>query len=209
MDEFPEFNRQVIEALREPLEEKVVSISRAKSSAVFPANFILIAAMNPCPCGNRGNKKKECICREASLQNYQRKISGPIIDRVDLWVEVSEIDYKKLGAKASGEKTDDVKKRVLKAREIQKKRFLDNKLSIFTNSQIRPKNILHLIPLAEEVKAVLDRSAYKLDISARAYHRLIKLARTIADLDEKKDVEMNHVLEALQYRPKMTINKEY
>lgn len=202
MDEFPEFDRRAIDALREPLEERVVSVSRAKSSAIFPADFILIAAMNPCPCGNRGTKNKECTCRQVSLQSYRRKISGPIIDRVDLWLEVSEVDYKKLGLKGLGEKTDEVKKRILKARAIQQTRFRKHGLKILTNSAIKPKNILNLIPLREKVKDILDNAAYKLDISARAYHRLIKLARTIADLEGAEHVEPQHMLEALQYRPK-------
>lgn len=206
MDEFPEFNRQVIDALREPLEEKVVSISRAKSSAAFPANFILVAAMNPCPCGNRGSKTKECICRQINLQHYQRKISGPIVDRIDLWLEVSEVDYKKLGTKGGGEETIEIKKRVLRARTLQKERFRKNRLTISTNSAIKPKDILNLIVLKDEVRKILDQSAYKLDISARAYHRLIKLARTIADLDDSCEVESQHILEALQYRPKRINN---
>ena len=202
MDEFPEFDRKVIDALREPLEERTVSVSRAKSSATFPADFILIAAMNPCPCGNRGAKNKECSCRPANLQNYRRKISGPIIDRVDLWLEVSEVDYKKLGLKGSGERTNEVRERVLRARAIQQARFRKHGLPILTNSAIKPKNILNLVPLSEKVKEILDNAAYKLDISARAYHRLIKLSRTIADLEGVAGVEPHHMLEALQYRPK-------
>ncbi len=202
LDEFPEFDRKVIDSLREPLEEKVVSVARAKSSAIFPANFILIAAMNPCPCGNRGNPKRECICRAPNLLSYERKISGPIIDRVDIWLEVSEVDYKKLGTKISGETTEVVRKRVIRARELAAKRFQQNKIFIHTNSEIKPRDLLNIISLDHEVKEILDKAAYQLDISARAYHRLIKLAQTIADLDRAKKIEPKHILEALQYRPK-------
>src|SRR5581483_5335846 len=153
-------------------------------------------------CGNRGSKNKECLCRSQNLLNYERKLSGPILDRIDLWLEVSEIDYKKLGSERSGETTDDFKERVLKARARSKERLAKSGLNILTNNEIRPKDLLTLVPLQKKVREILDQAAYKLNISARAYHRLIKVARTIADLEEKEEVEVNHMLEALQYRPK-------
>jgi magnesium chelatase family protein len=203
LDEFPEFDRKVIESLREPLEEGEITISRSKGSYTFPANFILIAAMNPCPCGNYGSKTKECVCKPTDLLRYQRKISGPIMDRIDMWVEVSQINYEKLAEKESMRKdSPEIKNRVINARKIQKERFENAKRKIFTNSEMGVKDISKMIVLDDKVKEVLNNSAKKLNLSARAYHRVIKLARTIADLDGDKNVETSHILEALQYRPK-------
>jgi magnesium chelatase family protein len=205
LDEFPEFDKKVLETLRQPLEEREISISRARGSITFPANFILIAAMNPCPCGNYGSKTKECICRAVDLLKYQRKISGPIMDRIDMWVEVSQINH----ADLSGRKSDNqiknnpkIRARISKARLMQQERFLKLKRKVKTNSEMSSKDISNLIDLSKEVKDILDRSAVKLGLSARAYHRVIKLARTIADLEQKKEIELSHILEALQYRPK-------
>ncbi|MFA5934782.1 MAG: YifB family Mg chelatase-like AAA ATPase [Candidatus Paceibacterota bacterium] len=203
LDEFPEFDKKVIESLREPLEEGEISISRAKGTQTFPANFILIAAMNPCPCGNFGSKNKECICKPTDLLRYQRKVSGPIIDRIDMWVEVSQINYDKLGEKENLQKeSPKIKDRVIKAREIQKKRFSDLKKKIKTNSEMEAKDINKLANLEDKAKEVLNSSAKKLNLSARAYHRVIKLGRTIADLENSENIKTNHILEALQYRPK-------
>jgi magnesium chelatase family protein len=205
LDEFPEFDKKVLETLRQPLEEREISISRARGSITFPANFILIAAMNPCPCGNHGSKTKECICRAVDLLKYQRKLSGPIMDRIDMWVEVSQINH----ADLSGHKSDHqiksnpkIRERISKARAIQKERFAHLKRQVKTNSEMNSKDISNLIELSPEVKDVLDKSAVKLGLSARAYHRVIKLARTIADLERKESIELPHILEALQYRPK-------
>ena len=207
LDEFPEFDRRVIEALRQPLEDKTISISRVKGSAHFPADFILIATMNPCPCGNFGVKDKECTCTPSNLMRYQRKISGPIIDRIDLWIEVGSIDHKKLSdIKNVGEKTDLIKARVLKARQIQANRFKNLKRKITNNSQMNARELEKLVPLSDNVKSILNTSATKLGLSARAYHRVIKLARTIADLAGKEHVETSHIAEALQYRPKQINN---
>lgn len=203
LDEFPEFDRKVIETLREPLEESEISISRAKGTVTFPANFILIAAMNPCPCGNFGSKTKECICKPTDLLRYQRKISGPIIDRIDMWVEVSEINYEKLSEVSTGKnETAEIKERVIKAREVQKERFEKAGRKIKTNSEMEAKDIGKTTDMEKGAMEILNTSAKKLDLSARAYHRIIKLARTIADLDESKIINSSHILEALQYRPK-------
>jgi len=205
LDEFPEFDKKVLETLRQPLEEREISISRARGSITFPANFILIAAMNPCPCGNYGSKTKECICRAIDLLKYQRKISGPIMDRIDMWVEVSQINH----ADLSGRKSDNqiknnpkIRARISKARLIQQERFLKLKRKVKTNGEMNSKDISNLIDLSKEVKDILDKSAVRLGLSARAYHRVIKLARTIADLEQKTEIELPHILEALQYRPK-------
>ena len=203
LDEFPEFDRKVIDTLREPLEESEISISRSRGTVTFPANFILIAAMNPCPCGNFGSKTKECICKPTDLLRYQRKISGPIIDRIDMWVEVSQINYEKLSeGDAEKKETAEIKERVIKAREVQKERFAKANRKIKTNSEMSAKDINKIADLEDKAKEILNTSAKKLDLSARAYHRIIKLGRTIADLDASKTINPSHILEALQYRPK-------
>lgn len=204
LDEFPEFNKLVIESLRQPLEDNVVSISRAKGSANFPSQFILIAAMNPCPCGNMGTKGKICKCRPNDLERYKRKLSGPIMDRIDLWVQVAHIDYEKLGDSApSGESTDVVRARIKKARDRQLNRFANHERKIKLNREMNVKDLGIYAPLNDDVKKILHDSAERLGLSARAYHRVWKLARTIADLDEKEDISTSHILEALQYRPKV------
>lgn len=203
MDEFPEFEKRVIESLRQPLEDNIVSISRAKGSAIFPSNFILVAAMNPCPCGNQGLKTKACICKPSDLDRYKRKLSGPIMDRIDLWVSVGNVDYKKLGEEGNGEKNESIKDRVIKAREIQKSRFKKFSRPIATNSEMNVKDLGNMVKLSKEVRELLDDSAERLALSARAYHRVIKIARTIADLENSEEVKANHILEAIQYRPKM------
>lgn len=203
LDEFPEFDRKVIETLREPLEESEITISRSRGTITFPANFILIAAMNPCPCGNFGSKTKECVCKPTDLLRYQRKISGPIIDRIDMWVEVSQINYEKLGEQKSDKsETRDIKDRVINARKIQKERFEKSGNKIKINSEMSAKDLEKNANLKLDVKDILNMSAKKLDLSARAYHRIIKLARTIADLEGSEDINSSHILEALQYRPK-------
>ena len=204
LDEFPEFDKRVIESLRQPLEDNIVSISRAKGSAIFPSNFILVAAMNPCPCGNSGSKQRACICRPSDLDRYKRKLSGPIMDRIDLWVSVGNVDYKKLSETGSGEKSEKIKSRVENARKIQQERFKKFNRDIRTNSEMNVKDLSNIVPLAEEVRNLLDDSAERLALSARAYHRIIKIARTIADLENSEDVKSNHILEAIQYRPKVT-----
>ncbi|MDR3519356.1 MAG: YifB family Mg chelatase-like AAA ATPase [Candidatus Pacebacteria bacterium] len=203
LDEFPEFEKRVIESLRQPLEDNIVSISRAKGTAVFPSNFILVAAMNPCPCGNSGSKQKACICKPSDLDRYKRKLSGPIIDRIDLWVSVGNVDFKKLGGVGSGEKSEKIKERVERAREIQKNRFKKFGKDITTNSEMNVKDLGTMIHLGGKVRDMLDDSAERLGLSARAYHRVIKIARTIADLENSGEIEENHILEAIQYRPKV------
>ena len=209
LDEFPEFEKRVLESLRQPLEDNIVSISRARGSAVFPSNFILVAAMNPCPCGNRGNKEKVCVCKPSDFDRYKRKLSGPIMDRIDLWVTVGNVDYRKLSEEfLTGEKTQAIKARVKRARLLQEKRFSalggkNSKRKIKTNSDMNVKDLGAFAPLSLEVKKLLNDSAERLALSARAYHRVIKIARTIADLENSPDVRSNHILEAIQYRPKV------
>ncbi len=204
LDEFPEFDKKVIETLRQPLEDREISVSRARGTITFPANFILIAAMNPCPCGNFGSKIRDCICRAQDLLKYQRKISGPIMDRIDMWVEVSQIDHKFLSGQtpSKNKSNPEIKKRVHDARLRQHNRFLNHKKKIRTNSEMGSRDINSIINLSKEAKVILDTSAKKLNLSARAYHRVIKLAQTISDLDNKPEIKDVHILEALQYRPK-------
>ena len=206
LDEFPEFEKRVIESLRQPLEDNIVSISRAKGSAIFPSNFILVAAMNPCPCGNSGSKVKACICKPSDLDRYKRKLSGPIIDRIDLWVSVGNVDYKKLGGEEvnnAGEKSEKIKERVARARTLQGDRFKKLGRAISTNSEMNVKDLGSIVKLTKEVRDLLDDSAERLGLSARAYHRVIKIARTIADLENSPEIKANHILEAIQYRPKV------
>lgn len=201
LDEFPEFDRRVIESLREPLEENKIRVSRAKGSAVFPADFILVAAMNPCPCGNFGSEKI-CTCSPMMIQRYGRKISGPIMDRIDMFVEVSEIPHSLLQSGKLEESSDTIRKKVENARKFQKERSLKLKLKYETNSHIEAKDINKAVSLDENAKKILTQSAEKLGLSPRAYHRVMRLSRTIADLSGSENVLPEHVLEAVGFRQK-------
>jgi len=199
LDEFPEFDRRVIESLRQPLEDKEVSISRSKASAEFPANFILIAAMNPCPCGNFQSEQSKCSCTPAQIQRYTRKISGPIVDRIDMWVEVAEVDHEKLGNDTPDEKTSEsIKESVASARANQHQRFDNTRTK--HNSDMSANELKERISLEKQVKDRLVKAAKHHNLSARAFHRMIKLGRTIADLDEAEHIQVSHIMEALQYR---------
>ncbi|MEW5907739.1 MAG: YifB family Mg chelatase-like AAA ATPase, partial [Patescibacteria group bacterium] len=203
LDEFPEFERRVIEALRQPLEEGNINISRAKESLTFSARFILICAMNPCPCGNLGSKTKPCVCSQGALMKYQRKISGPIMDRIDLWLEVPKIEHEKLSdIRTTGESSKEIQQRVIKAREVQRKRFSGYHKEILANSEMGVKELKKFCLLSGNVTNILNQAARRLDLSARAYHRIIKISRTIADLEGSTEIKEQHILEALQYRPK-------
>ncbi len=206
LDEFPEFDRRVLESLREPLEEGVIRISRAKGSAEFPARFILIAAMNPCPCGNYGSRKRPCTCVTGSLERYRQRISGPIMDRIDLWIEVSQIDYKNLAENTKGETSALVRQRVAQARTLQHERAQKLNLPQILNSEIPSRSLQKYTNILPDSLDLLTESAEKLNISARAYHRIIKIARTIADLEKSETIEKHHILEALQYRPRQQFN---
>ena len=201
LDEFPEFSKDVIENLREPLEEKRITVSRASGRATFPASFILIAAMNPCPCGFFGSQK-ECRCLPTELIRYQKKISGPILDRIDLVVSVENFDYEKLSDEKKPEDANLLKDKIKNARTFSQERlekFGFNNLK--TNSEMGLKEIEKIIVLPKDLQNLLNDGAKKLDLSARSYHRVMKLARTIADLEGKENIEAPHLLEALQYRP--------
>jgi magnesium chelatase family protein len=205
LDEFPEFDKRVIESLRQPLEEGVIHVSRAKGSERFPARFLLVAAMNPCPCGYWGDRERECVCLPGAINRYQRKISGPIVDRIDMWIEVPRIDHAVLapGTKdAEAESAAIVRERVARSRAIQYERFRSIESSATINAHMGLKEINHLLRLSPATEKFFTESAKRLDLSARAYHRTLKLARTIADLAEEKEIGEAHLLEALQFRPK-------
>ncbi len=200
LDEFAEFEKRVIESLRQPLENGQITIARSRGSLTFPAQFMLVAAMNPCPCGWLDDPRHNCICSPGDIFRYRRKISGPIVDRLDLWVPVPPV---KIAELSSIEKSKDtsamIRKRITKARCHQVERF--KKLPYLTNSQIKPKDLDHLSCLDLKAKKILDVTSDRFGLSARSYHRLIKTARTIADLDDSATIKENHVLEAISYRP--------
>lgn len=199
LDELPEFDRRVIDSLREPLEERVISIARSKGSVQFPAQFILVSAMNPCPCGNFGVDEKECICPPVIIQRYQNKISGPVADRIDMWIEVSKVNYEKLSDHFEfTESTATIRKRVERARNIQYERYRN--INIKINSELSAQNMTEYLRPSKDVRQILNKAATELKLSARSYHRVLKLSRTIADLASCVEIETSHVLEALQYR---------
>ena len=201
-DEFPEFDRRVIEALRQPLEDGVVTVSRSKGTIKFPARFMLIAAMNPCPCGNYGSKTKMCLCTPTSFLRYQRKMSGPIADRIDLWMEVGQIDHNLLEGRGQkyGKSSEELREKITGARKIQARRF--DGTPILANSEMSIKEIEKFCELDDRAKPTLSLAAKSMDLSPRSYHRVIKISRTIADLDASEKITAEHVHEALQYRPR-------
>jgi magnesium chelatase family protein len=198
LDEFPEFDRRVIEALRQPMEDRVISISRAKGTALFPARFTLVAAMNPCPCGNYGHPEITCTCSPIAIERYRRKISGPIADRIDLWVTMGPVELEALGKRnKEGTETLAARKKVLSARAMQERRYNHETK---TNSDLSPRELDELVPLYPSVRATLEKAGERLNLSPRAFHRVIKVGRTIADLDTAEHISESHILEALQYR---------
>ncbi|MBK7183724.1 MAG: YifB family Mg chelatase-like AAA ATPase [Bacteroidetes bacterium] len=199
LDELPEFKRTVLEVMRQPLEDRVVTISRAKFSVEYPASFMLIASMNPCPCGYYNHPEKDCVCPPGTVQKYLNKISGPLLDRIDIHVEVTPVSYTELAAERISEKSISVRERVVKAREIQDIRFANNE-GIHCNAQIRTKQLREVCKIDEAGNQLLKTAMEKLGLSARAYDRILKVARTIADLDGSERIETNHLAEAIQYR---------
>jgi len=204
LDEFPEFSRNVLESLRQPLEDGVVSISRAKHRISFPADFMLVAASNPCPCGYQGDTTRECICTSQQILRYQKRLSGPLLDRIDIHVDVPAVKSEKLVGDENSEKSKEVRVRINKALSYQKSRFIKEK--ILTNGQMGAKDIKKYLVLSDEVKDLMKKASDKLSLSARSFHKVLKVARTIADLDNSEEIKKDHVLEALQYRPRTIDN---
>ena len=204
LDELPEFNKNTLEVLRGPLEDKVVTISRINASLTYPCNFMFIASMNPCPCGYLGSREKECSCSEQSISRYIGKISGPLLDRIDIQIEVSQVKYQNLENNTKIETSQEVKKRVNDARKIQQDRYKKEK--IYSNSALTPKLIEKYCKLDSKGKQILELAFNRLGLSARAYGRILKVARTIADLANEKNKLKTHVAEAVQYR---NLDKRY
>ncbi len=198
LDELPEFGMRTLEVLRQPLEDKVVTISRATGALSFPSNFMLIGAMNPCPCGYYGDPTHECTCSRGLIESYQKRISGPLMDRIDIHVEVPAVDYEKLSSVKLGEPSAAIRARVEAARERQQARFKGT--GLHANADMGPKEVRQFCELDEAGRGLIRAAMRQLGLSARAYHRVLKLARTIADLAGSERIEAHHVAEALQYR---------
>lgn len=200
LDEFVEFQSSALQTLREPMEEKIITISRANGSISFPANFTLVAAMNPCPCGYYGDEKHICRCSENARKKYIAKLSGPILDRIDISIEVRAVDYDKMISKADGESSSSMRKIVSDARKIQEKRFRENGVKIFSNSSMGIRDIEKFCILDSKAKNMLNMAMQKFSMSARSYNKILKVSRTIADIENKEIIEISHITEALQYR---------
>jgi magnesium chelatase family protein len=200
LDELPEFGHSLLEVLRQPLEDKVVTISRAQGRVTFPSNFMLVGAMNPCPCGFYGDPFRQCTCPATLVSRYQRRISGPFIDRVDIFVEVLHIDYEKLTDDRLGEPSGVVQERVTAARQRQLARFKDTNLT--SNSEMTPAEIREYCRVEDDAQSLLQAAMKQLYLSARAFHRILKLALSIADLEASDTIRAQHVAEAVQYRPR-------
>ncbi|HOS53606.1 MAG TPA: YifB family Mg chelatase-like AAA ATPase [Anaerolineaceae bacterium] len=202
LDEFPEFGSRTLEVLRQPLEDKIITISRAQGTLTFPANFQLVAAMNPCPCGYYGDPTRACTCAPGIVTKYQRRISGPLMDRIDIHVEVPRVDYEKLSDARLGEPSAVIRTRVESARQIQRERFADTSLT--SNADMHPAQVRQYCSLDESCRGLMRTAMNQLQLSARAYHRILKLARTIADLAGSPHISTIHLAEALQYRPRVS-----
>ncbi len=201
LDELPEFSSRVLEVLRQPMEDKVVTISRAQGTLTFPANFMLVAAMNPCPCGYYGDPIHDCTCSMSAITRYQKRISGPLLDRIDIHIEVPRVNYEKLSSLQAGEPSAAIRQRVERARAQQRRRFAEI-AAVHANADMRPAHIRQFCQLDAAGEALMRAAMQQMQLSARAYHRVLKLARTIADLDTSAQIESHHLAEALQYRPK-------
>ena len=199
LDELPEFKRTVLEVMRQPLEDRVVTISRAKSTVDYPASFMLISSMNPCPCGYYNHPEKDCMCPPGMVQKYLNKISGPLLDRIDLHVEVTPVSFTELSSKEKGESSNGIRKRVIDSRVIQERRYAEDKMA-HANAQMSSKQLQKFCNLDKESSEMLKMAMEKLNLSARAYDRILKVSRTIADLSNSENIESQHIAEAIQYR---------
>ncbi|MCO5288022.1 MAG: YifB family Mg chelatase-like AAA ATPase [Bacteroidetes bacterium] len=199
LDELPEFKRTVLEVMRQPLEERRVTISRAKFSVEYPASFMLVASMNPCPCGFYNHPEKECVCAPGVVQKYLNRISGPLLDRIDLHVEVTPVPFSELSKQRLSEKSEDIRKRVVEARQIQAQRYKENE-GIYCNAQMSSKMLHSICKISEEGNQLLKTAMERLGLSARAYDRILKVSRTVADLAGSEDIRTEHLAEAIQFR---------
>jgi magnesium chelatase family protein len=199
LDELPEFKRTALEVMRQPLEDRKVTISRAKISVDYPANFMLISSMNPCPCGYYNHPEKECVCAPGTVQRYLNKISGPLLDRIDLHVEVTPVSFDQMTANRKAETSADIRDRVIKAREVQTKRF-EQAETIHCNAMMPAQKVKEVCQIDAGGKILLKRAMEKLGLSARAYDRILKVSRTIADLAGSEEIKIEHLAEAIQYR---------
>lgn len=199
LDELPEFKRTVLEVLRQPLEDRVVTISRAKFSVDYPASFMLVASMNPCPCGFYNHPEKDCVCAPGIVQKYLNRISGPLLDRIDIHIEVTPVPFRELSEMNSSEKSESIRERVIKAREMQEERYKDNE-GIYCNAQINSRMLREVCRIDNAGSLLLKTAMERLDLSARAYDRILKVSRTIADLDASSDINPEHLAEAIHYR---------
>lgn len=204
LDELPEFKREVLEILRQPLEDGVVTISRAQAAFTYPANFMLVAAMNPCPCGYYNDKEKDCNCSSGAIKRYLQRISGPLLDRIDIHIEVPRLSKNELLDKSTGESSESIRERVVIAREIQTKRFAGTK--IHCNAQMTTRQLKKFIKLTDKAENMLASAITTLQLSARAYDRILKLSRTIADLSGAEEIAVSHIAEAISYR---TLDRKY
>jgi magnesium chelatase family protein len=200
LDELPEFSRRTLEVLRQPMEDHHVVISRATGTLSFPANFTLVGAMNPCPCGYYGDPVRECTCSPATVTRYQKRISGPLLDRIDIHIEVPRVDYDKLTNDRLGEPSAAIRKRVERARKVQRHRF--EKMPFSCNAAMGPGEVRKICQMDEAGRSLVRAAMQQLQMSARAFHRILKLARTIADLAGSEAIETAHLAEAIQYRPR-------
>ena len=204
LDELPEFKKDTLEVLRGPLEDRFISISRVNASLTYPCNFMFIASMNPCPCGFYGSNEKDCTCTPAQIARYMGTVSGPLLDRIDIQIEVTPVKYQKLANNEKGETSESIKQRVNKARKIQLERYKN--FGIYSNSELTPKLMDLFCKIDETSKQILQNAFERLGLSARAHARILKVARTIADLEGKQNIETNHIAEAIQYR---TLDRKY
>ena len=199
LDELPEFKRTVLEVMRQPMEDRIVTISRARLTVEFPASFMLVASMNPCPCGYYNHPEKDCTCVPGMVERYLNKISGPLLDRIDIHVEVVPVPFRELSDDRKSEKSETIRTRVIEARKIQEKRYEESK-GIYCNSQMTSKQLRQICKIDETGQTLLKTAMEKLNLSARAYDRILKVARTIADLEKSTDIQTEHLAEAIQYR---------